>query len=98
MDPAADKPIHFSSIFFPPRRVFGAKLSTHMVYISTTKRVKQSEKPISTFQKKSSFFVGGGGPSLGDCGGQLYMCTLFGSSKIQFSKPLAKGQLSRIGG
>jgi hypothetical protein len=27
MDPAAHKPIHFSSIFFPPRRVFGAKIS-----------------------------------------------------------------------
>ena len=24
------------------------------------------------------------------------MCTVFGSSKTQFSKPLAKGQLSRI--
>ena len=65
MDPAADKPIHFSSIFFPPRRVFGAKLSTHMVYISTAKRIKQSEKPISTFQKKSKFFCGGWGPPTG---------------------------------
>ena len=69
MDPAADKPIHFSSIFFPPRRVFGAKLSTHMVYITTAKRVKGSEKPIVTFQKKTPFLcVRGGGPHWGIVG------------------------------
>ena len=89
---------HFWNWKFGSKSDLSAKLSTHMVYITTAKRIKGSEKPIVTFQKKISiFFVGGGGPPLGDCGGQLYMCTVFGSSKTQFSKPLAKGQLSRIG-
>jgi len=40
MDPAAHKPIHFSSIFSPPRRVFGAKMSAKRVHISNAKRAK----------------------------------------------------------
>ena len=40
---------------------FSAKLSTHMVYITTTKRVKQSEKPILTFQNFDFSEFGGVG-------------------------------------
>jgi hypothetical protein len=73
-----------------------------MVYITTTKRVKQSEKPILTFQNfDCSEFVGGGDLGGGGWGiriSRFIMCSVFGSSKIQFSEPLAKGQLSRIGG
>jgi hypothetical protein len=32
-----------------------------MVYITTAKRIKGSEKPIVTFQKKISIFLWGGG-------------------------------------
>ena len=49
---------------------FSAKLSTHMVYITTTKRVKQSEKPILTFQNFDFSEFGGcrgfGGWGMGD--------------------------------
>jgi hypothetical protein len=51
MDPAADKPIHFSSIFFPPRRVFGAKRSAKRVHISNAKQGQAISKVLKDFQK-----------------------------------------------
>jgi hypothetical protein len=78
-------------------------MSAFIVYITTTKRIKQYEKPHVDYFRILTFHFFFVGVYLGDGGwgiriNRFIMYTVFGSSKIQFSKSLAKGQLSRIGG